>query len=272
MLITSTLSCPYHLALAFDELSSVFVSRNKRYRHDANVRLNKHFLIWICDLMSSYFEGNFLVDIEKITIAVPRLTLKALYGLNAPPESNGSGDIEPARIAIDVAGGVLTNASSSLSSIIILPSLFNLLRILQFHRYSGSLEAINAILGTSLVLPAAMALEHDGDIFDNFNEDVCKQILDMHFHTVNFWRECISAYVSQQDADMRQMVLTRLSVVIQLEQTIQDLLKMAPDDYVPPVCQFMSPTNNMRRNLMKFKKPTGMVNTIKKFKFSNNFR
>lgn len=146
---------------------------------------------------------------------------------------------------------------SSLSSIIILPSLFNLLRILQFHRYSGSLSGIDAILGTSLLLPAAMALDSNGDIFDEFTEDVCKQILDMHFHTVNFWRECISAYVSQHDPSMRRKVLTRLTEVIQFEMRIQDLLKTAPDDYVPPVCHFMSPTNNMRRNLVRFKKPTG---------------
>lgn len=138
-----------------------------------------------------------------------------------------------------------------------MPSLFNLLRILQFRRNFGSLEAINAILGAAVQLPSIMGPEGHGDIFDEFNEDVGKQVLDMYFHTVNFWRECISAYVSQNIENMRKKVLTRLTDVIRLESMIHDLLRIAPDDYTPPICQFMSPINNVSKNVAKFKKPSG---------------
>lgn len=97
----------------------------------------------------------------------------------------------------------------------------------------------------------------DGDIFDEFTEDIGKQVFDMYFHTVNFWRECVSAFVSQNDANIRKKVLTRLTEIIRFETNIRDLLKMSPDDYTPPICQFLTTNGNMVATVAKFKKPTG---------------
>lgn len=97
------------------------------------------------------------------------------------------------------------------------------------------------------------------DIFDEFNEDIGKQILDMYFHTVNFWRECVSAYVSQQNLGIRTKVLTRLTEIIRFEAKILELLKSAPDEYTPPICHFLTTNNNLIATVAKFKKPTGKL-------------
>lgn len=102
-----------------------------------------------------------------------------------------------------------------------------------------------------------MKPDADGDLFDEFNEDVGKQVFDMYFHTVNFWRECVSAFVSQSVPNIRTKVLTRLTEIVRFEDKIRALLKMAPDDYTPPICQFLNTNENMVATIAKFKKPTG---------------
>lgn len=57
--ITSSESCPNHMALFFDELSSVFIVRNAER---LEYRINKPFLTWIISLITGYFEDNFVVD------------------------------------------------------------------------------------------------------------------------------------------------------------------------------------------------------------------
>lgn len=149
---------------------------------------------------------------------------------------------------------------SAIGSITVLPSLFNLLRILQYRRYFGTLEAIDAVLGAAVVLPTVMAFPHECNIFDELPVTTCEKVLDMYYHTVNFWRECVSAYVSQRDVEMRRKVLTRLSEIIRFEMRIRELLQLAPDDfdYTPPICQFSSANNNVSKHITKFKKPNGM--------------
>lgn len=131
------------------------------------------------------------------------------------------------------------------------------MRVLYSRRDEGSLVKINAVLGASIVLPKAMASEYDGDIFDEFGSNRACQILDIYFHTVNFWRECVSAYVSQNDELMKYKVLVRLNEVIKMEVKIKELLAVAPDDYTPPVCQFISEAASTRCIGAKFKRPTG---------------
>lgn len=134
----------------------------------------------------------------------------------------------------------------------ILASLFNLMRVLYFRRYDGDLVLINAILGAGVVLPSDVDPKSDVDIFDEYGEDRGRRVLDMYFYTANFWRECVSAYSSQPI--MRQKVLTRLSEIIEWEQKIKDTLAHAPDDYVPPICTFLTESSVSRTNLSRFKR------------------
>lgn len=119
--------------------------------------------------------------------------------------------------------------------------------------------AIDAVLGAAVLLPSIMAAANECNIFDELPEEAIKKVLDMYYHTVNFWRECVSAYVSQHDSTMRRKVLTRLSEIIRFELRIKELLRLASDDfdYTPPICQFSMVNNNVGKHLTKFKKPHG---------------
>lgn len=57
--ITSSESCPNHMALFFDELASVFVVRNEER---LEYRINKPFLTWLISMITGYFEDSFVVD------------------------------------------------------------------------------------------------------------------------------------------------------------------------------------------------------------------
>lgn len=65
----------------------------------------------------------------------------------------------------------------------------------------------------------------DIDLFDELDDGRARQVLDMHFYTAKYWRECISAFVTQVVPLMRTRVLTRLTEVIELENKIQEIYK-----------------------------------------------
>lgn len=155
---------------------------------------------------------------------------------------------------------------SALNSVTILASLFNLLRVLCFRRLNGNLAAINAILGAGVVLPHNMDPTMNVDIFDEYDEERARRVLDMYFYTVNHWRECVSAYTSQVDASMREKVLTRLSEILEWEQKIKESLSHAPDDYVPPTCIFLTESSVSRSNMARFKRPGAKRPAVKKKK------
>lgn len=110
MLITSTMSCPYHLALAYDELASVFLARSRSSSNSGRkARVDKYFLAWICDQITFYFETNFVMD--TISIKIPRLELAFLYVLNTQAEVESDSHDGKVLIGIDIAGGVVKRSS-----------------------------------------------------------------------------------------------------------------------------------------------------------------
>lgn len=128
------------------------------------------------------------------------------------------------------------------------------MRVLYFRRHDGNLFLINAILGAGVCLPHSMDPTQNVDIFDEFGIDRGRRVLDMYFYTVNHWRECVSAYISQQEQNLRQKVLTRLSEILEWEQKIKETLAHAPDDYVPPTCIFLTESSVSRGNILRFKR------------------
>lgn len=131
------------------------------------------------------------------------------------------------------------------------------MRILYSRRFNGSLEMINAVLGSGVVLPSVASSNLMIDLFDHFDDEKAKKIVDIYFYTVNMWRESVSAYVSQNDPIMRRKVLTRLTQLIAMEQKIKEILLTVPDDYVPPTCIFLTESSVSRNNILRFKKPFG---------------
>lgn len=136
------------------------------------------------------------------------------------------------------------------------------MRILYSRRH-GDLTLIDAVLGAAIVLPKIMSPNNENvDIFDELDDDSARQVLDTYFYTVNYWRECISAFVSQNCPMIRTKVLTRFTEIIELEAKIKEIMLTAPDDYVPPVFQFI--TEKISGNGVKFKRPAGELDERKR--------
>lgn len=102
MSITSSQYCANHLALFFDELSSVFLQRNDERK---NLHINKPFLIWLTNLITGYFENSFIVD--ELPASSANIDLEIMYSLNTADEVNKSESEPNSLIAINVAGSVL---------------------------------------------------------------------------------------------------------------------------------------------------------------------
>lgn len=154
-------------------------------------------------------------------------------------------------VAINIAG--LTIKPKNIANITILPSCFNLLRILM-HKRSNTLDPVSATLGFGIIVPKIMISEEGNiNIFNEFDEQQSKQIMDVYFHTANWFREIISAFATEF-VDVREKLLLRLSELIKIEEKISELLIMAPPEYFPPVCQFL--INSPCVDVGKFKKPS----------------
>lgn len=102
MAITSSQSCPQHLALFFDELASVFIVRNKE-RLDSQI--NRPFLAWLITLITEYFESNFVVDELPATSA--QWQLQMIRALNTEDEMMQTDTDTTTTIAINIAGTLL---------------------------------------------------------------------------------------------------------------------------------------------------------------------
>lgn len=100
--ITSAQSCPHHLALFFDELASVFVMRNKERR---DYQINKPFLMWLMNLVTTYFEENFVVT--EVPAASAQWDLQMIRVINSEEEMQHTESETSTKIAINIAGTLL---------------------------------------------------------------------------------------------------------------------------------------------------------------------
>lgn len=105
-------------------------------------------------------------------------------------------------IAVNIGGLVIRNDPK----ILLLAPHFRLLRILHYLQNDGQLDAIDALLGCSIVMP-------DVDIED-LDTHQAKQTADCFFHCINWLREILSAFVAHKGLPLRTKVLKRLKVIV----------------------------------------------------------
>ncbi|XP_004536027.1 Fanconi anemia group D2 protein [Ceratitis capitata] len=237
MLVESAaLHCPESLALFYDELaSSCMCTPSER---DTCTQLDKPYLIWLCDVMTYYFQNSFVAEHAPSTVLGINLTHQKC--INTIEDTANMEESEVPTIAINIAELVLKPGSVSSSSILILAPLFNLVRSLHLQRYQGSLEQINALLGCAMVLPSFFDESNSDAIFYDYDEQLQKSILDIYFHCVNWMRETVSSFTTQQEEMIRCKVLQRLSELIETEKKLRLLLEKAPAGYLPPQAQFIT--------------------------------
>ncbi|XP_055905389.1 Fanconi anemia group D2 protein [Eupeodes corollae] len=246
---STTIYCPESLALFYDELATVCSTNYQR--NDNLLDLDRPFLIWLCELITYYFQNSFVIeDHPKENLGIAISYQKCI---NTPEDTNTPTESELVPIAVDIAQLVLSPTHEASSSILVLAPLFNLMRVLHFVRYDGSLEMINALLGCGIILPKVFENIDSVDIFYEYDDIQSKHILDIFFHTVNWIRETISSFSCQNDPMIRGKVLTRLVDLIKIEECVRKLLIKAPADYTPPICQFMT----MPEPVVQVKKTAG---------------
>lgn len=102
-MMSSTENSVQHLILVFDELSSIFLLRNKA-TNEKNYFIDRPFLIWLSDTLTKFFEDNFIVD--QLPESAANLPLEYVRSLNDEDESSTSG-----QIGVNIAGNALNLSS-----------------------------------------------------------------------------------------------------------------------------------------------------------------
>uniref|UniRef100_A0A182FW89 Uncharacterized protein n=1 Tax=Anopheles albimanus TaxID=7167 RepID=A0A182FW89_ANOAL len=227
------------LAICYDELATMI----GQPRPKTAPGWEKTFIMWLCDMVTMDFQLQFLVD-EGATLVSrgeddSAIRLARQLCINQPDEENAN--VEAQSIAVNVAGVILAHQSSRHTISTFLAPIFRLMRTLHAVRYEGSLESINALLGCAIVVPAFygdIAEEERRFSIDAYDETLCTQLLDVYFCLGNWFRECIGAFVGQQqDATIRRKVIARLQELVKLEHHLGRMLdRMSVEcEYVPPL-------------------------------------
>ncbi|XP_060649460.1 LOW QUALITY PROTEIN: Fanconi anemia group D2 protein [Drosophila nasuta] len=245
---------PELLALFYDELASVLTVRY--YNAESAYMLDNKFLIWLCELMTYRFQQSFVSEHQPN--AIKGIQLEYQKNINELDETNVNTESEVLSIGINISELVLAPNSNACDSIFVLAPLFNLVSVLHNQRYQCSLEVINALLGCAIILPSFFDDANYMAVFDNYDEELQKQILNIYFHTVNWIRVTICAFASQKHDATRKRVLMRLGDLICIEQRLKILLTHAPVGFVPPPCQFLNnPKQTTAQQGVREKRQTG---------------
>lgn len=210
----STRQFPDMIAFFYDELSKVILSAS---------HINKNFLTWLTDAVTNDLQQNFIVD----SVAVDRicdLKLEMQYCLNAESEMDEI-------IAINIAG--LTLESTSEVYIGILSPLFQLVQTLHYKQHGGNLASIDALLGCPVVMP-----KFDIDLIEDMDSVAVCHILDCLVHCINWFRELLNAFATQNDDDLKAKTLKRVLQIEELEIFVKQILVRSKVSYKPPVCTF----------------------------------
>ncbi|KAJ8733797.1 hypothetical protein PYW07_014348 [Mythimna separata] len=210
----STRQFPDMIAFFYDELSKVILSASF---------INKNFLSWLTDAVTNDLQQNFIVDTIEVD-RVGEIKLAMQYCLNADSEMDEM-------IAVNIAG--MTLESKSEVYIGILSPLFQLVQTLHFKQHEGNLSSIDALLGCPVVMP-----KFDIDLVEDMDTEAISNILDCLVHCINWFRELLNAFATQDDDDLKTKTLKRVLQVEELESFVQEILIKTKIPYKPPVCTF----------------------------------
>lgn len=210
----STRQFPDMIAFFYDELSKVISSASF---------INKNFLTWLTDAVTNDLQQNFIVDSIEVD-RVGEIKLQMQYCLNADSEMDEI-------IAINVAG--MTLGSNSEVYIGILSPLFQLVQTLHFKQHAGNLSSIDALLGCPVVMP-----KFDIDIVEDMDSVAISNILDCLVHCINWFRELLNAFATQDDDDLKTKTLRRVLQIEELETFVKEILIKTKIPYKTPVCTF----------------------------------
>ncbi|KAB0802406.1 hypothetical protein PPYR_04592 [Photinus pyralis] len=205
---TCTLGNPDSVGLFYDELAFLIIT---------TPNIQQVFLVWLYQLFTNSFQNSFVT--ETVPQPVNDLVLSMQFSLNT------SDEVET-QIAVNIGEMTLKLQPSENCSVIILASLFRLLRLIYYKQHEGDLASIDALLGCSVIMP-------DLEDVDGYDTEQLKQVADCVFHCINWFRELINAFVTQKSRQLRNKVLERLSGVVKLQGILEKCLANIPDHKLP---------------------------------------
>lgn len=226
------------MGLFYDQLASMLITT--KY-------LDRHFMGWLYETITDCFQNKYVTEILPDKIMGLKFSMQ--YELNSREELETPLGINIGRLTMDM---------ESTDSILLLAPHFRLLRLLHYRQQNGDLSSIDALLGCAVVMPVVEDLE-------DLNLEQIKQVSSCLFHCVNWFREIISAFVTQDSQMLRTKVLKRLQNLIDLELMLLEYVGKVPD-YKLPVSYFDSVSQMTRqKSPLRERKP---INPRKKQKTS----
>lgn len=210
----STRQFPDMIAFFYDELTTIMNSATT---------INKNFLSWLTDAVTNDLQQNFIVDAID-TDKIGEIKLSMQYCINAESEMDET-------IAINIAG--LTLQPKIAVNIGILSPLFQLVQTLHYKQHDGTLSSIDALLGCPVIMP-----KFDVDLIEDMDNATVHNILDCLIHCVNWFRELLNAFATQDDDALKSKILQRLLQIEDLETSISEVLLKSKILYKLPSCIF----------------------------------
>ncbi|XP_060518844.1 Fanconi anemia group D2 protein [Cylas formicarius] len=229
-------TCPECLGLYYDQLASIFVNSGP---------VDKHFLCWLYESATNNFQSTFIS--ETLPESVHNLQINMQYLLNDPKEM-------AVPMAVDIVGLMVRDKRNM---VLVLPPYFRLLRLLHLRQHNNSLATIDALLGCGIVLPEIE------DITELDNQQL-SFVADCLFHCANWFREIISAFVTQKSKTLKAKVIHRLQELLDLEQKLREIMKCIPTHNLP--LGFFDSSNNISNHTLMKIEAKVCKNPRKKFK------
>ncbi|KAG8436234.1 hypothetical protein GDO86_007366 [Hymenochirus boettgeri] len=218
---------PEALALYYDELANLVQKRN----------LDPQVMDLVGKTVLTDFQDDFVVDAAPIEEGTYILPVKVMYNLDE--------DDNQTAIAINLLPVVSKDISISgakqmpdkgrIVSPVCLPPFFRLLRLCIEEQHDGDLGEIDALLGCPLYLTDLEITEKMESLSKQEREFLCALL----FFAINWFREIVNAFSTQQDTEMKVKVLTRLQNITWLQSVLEKCLAVTPG-YIPPAANFDS--------------------------------
>ncbi|XP_060079016.1 Fanconi anemia group D2 protein-like [Ylistrum balloti] len=248
---TSSSRMPEVASLFMDELAAII--------HGGHI--DSKIEAWISDNVITDFQDDYVVDIEEVPdkckFVVP---FEMKYSLDDDVEGSIAINIIPLverSIQDRKKQQPQRNENGRSPDPVCLSSHFRLLRICE-EMQQGDLANIDALLGCPLLLPSPETFEKITSLSHREKEIVCSAL----FTGLNWFKEIINAFASQDDLEMKGKVIKRVQNITELQDLLEKCLAATPNFKPQPAnfdfCECPAPTlqtaNVVSKNKKKGKK------------------
>ncbi|KAK4317245.1 hypothetical protein Pmani_011660 [Petrolisthes manimaculis] len=227
LVLSSTCQHPTASALFMDEMASITL------RDGLNARIQE----WVCEKMTDDFQERFVLDYQGGDIQPDTNTLLPLA--SCWDLTNNDTESEQTNIILNLGPLVLqhelANNTTSVNKthLVCLTPQFRLLRMLESRLHDGDLTNIDALLGCPVFAPTPSTWTN----FTQLTQQQQHAALSCLFHTLNWFREIINAFVTQKDPDLKTKVYQRLQNVIEVQDLLLEHLPHCTS-YTPSLATF----------------------------------